>query len=243
MAVNFEVTSPADSAPLRQGAARIRETRELLQVWADSQLDTLESDPSPVTTYKNNWVTGVMIQNDDTTDANRAITTDHIKDLQITEPKLVDDSVSTRTIQDGAVNAARLATDAVETVKIKDANVTVPKLVMTGGSLKSNPVSSDEVLIGDSADGGAAKRALLSSLVPVVGGVRAKGAFVITALKDGENMEDNFVEGVEFTLTTPYLFQFSSVTVQSSVKLEDYKFLLTLRFTYSLTQARLPASR
>ena len=55
------------------------------------------------------------------------VTTALINTGAVTEPKLADSSVSTRTIAASAVVSAKLATDAVETAKIKAGAVTAEK--------------------------------------------------------------------------------------------------------------------
>lgn len=51
------------------------------------------------------------LQHDNAVDANRAVTTDSIQDKNVTEPKLADLSVSTRTIQAGAITIPQLGAD------------------------------------------------------------------------------------------------------------------------------------
>ena len=89
---------------------------------APGTIDTLE--------LANDAVTSSKLESSVSNDALRAVTTDHIKDLAVTEPKL--------------------ATDSVTTIKIKDLNVTNPKLA--SGSLSISKFNSvDEALIRASA--------------------------------------------------------------------------------------------
>lgn len=87
-----------------------------------------------------------------TTIANDAITTDKIKDANVTNAKLATDAVTTAKIADANVTADKLAKDSVTTNKIVDANVTTDKIADNAVTTdKINASAVTEAKIGTSA--------------------------------------------------------------------------------------------
>ena len=80
------------------------------------------------------------------------IDTDDINDHAITEEKIADNAVSTRTLQDGAVTEPKLADNAVSTRTIQDRAVTEPKIA--DGAVSTRTIADGAVTepkLGDSA--------------------------------------------------------------------------------------------
>lgn len=98
---------------------------------------TAHLSDSEVTTAKiaDDAVTAAKLADDASVDANRAVTTNHIRDSAVTTAKIADANVTTAKIADDAVTAAKLAdsasTDgdrAVTTDHIRDLAVTTAKI-------------------------------------------------------------------------------------------------------------------
>jgi hypothetical protein len=85
------------------------------------------------------------LQSSATNNNARAVSTDHIKDLNVTEGKLAADSVTNSKIAVNAVTGNELADNSVDTNSIIDLNVTVGKLAnnaITVGKLNTTNVGT-----------------------------------------------------------------------------------------------------
>lgn len=114
--------------------------------------------PNP--TIAANAVTAAKLKSDAATDANRAVTTDHIRDA--------------------AIVVAKLAADAVETAKIKDANVTAAKLeaaILAAAAIPvTAPAVGDYMFLGD-ASAGTAYANIKATIANVVAAALAGSLF------------------------------------------------------------------
>jgi len=96
----------------------------------DGSVGTTKLPDSAVPEIKiaNNAVSANKLRADATVDANRAVMTNHIRDLAVTEPKLATGSVSNRTIQDNSITAAKILDGSVGTAELANGSVTLAKL-------------------------------------------------------------------------------------------------------------------
>jgi hypothetical protein len=160
---------PTDAEQVRNGASRIRETRSLVNNFLDAVLDsgsTLESTP----TFKSNWVTGAMILNDGSEDANRAVGTNHLKDDAVTAPKLAT----------GAVTADAMAADAVLNASIKNSEITIAKFAPGFNTVSAVTIAKDDrILFSDTSDTGVVKSQTVSALGSTIGDA-IRSSFKIT---------------------------------------------------------------
>jgi len=87
----------------------------------------------------------------DVNDAQRAVTTNHIRNLNVTEPKLADNAVSTRTIADNAVTSPKIADGSVGTAELANGAVTEDKLadnVVTSAKIADRAITQAKVAQG-----------------------------------------------------------------------------------------------
>jgi hypothetical protein len=92
------------------------------------------------------------IDNHDTTFGVLSVRADDIPDLSVTEPKMANNAVSTRTIQDEAVTTAKINGGAVTSDKINNSAVTTNKIAtsaITAGKIGTGQVQTQNI------DGGA----------------------------------------------------------------------------------------
>lgn len=85
-----------------------------------------------ITTAKlaNNSVTFSKLQSDAATDLNRAVGTDHLRDLCVTQPKIANGAVGSTQIASGAVGSTQIAAGAVGTTQLANLGVTTGKLAL-----------------------------------------------------------------------------------------------------------------
>jgi hypothetical protein len=105
---------------------------------------TLEVHSSGYLKVKDNGIQSSQLKSDASTDSNRAVTTDHIRDGAVTAAK-IDPSV-TLGVADDAVTTAKIADNAVTSAKIADGAVTHDKISSTDSVFKIN--SSNQVRLG-----------------------------------------------------------------------------------------------
>ncbi len=97
---------------------------------------------NPTFSVPTNGITDVQLRDDGAVDANRSVTTNHIR----------DNAVTTAKINALAVTPAELAANAVETAKILDLNVTRPKLAalaVDASKLDADAVTTVKILDGN----------------------------------------------------------------------------------------------
>lgn len=148
MANFFTEDVPSDNEAVKLGAQRIRETREILNVMATAMFATLTDSAS---TFLPRWVTGAMIKNSATVDADRAINTDWIKDVAVTEAKLATGAVTADKIGAGAVTENKIANGAVTTDKLANDAVTTDKIAddaVTAAQIADGAVTPDKLSAG-----------------------------------------------------------------------------------------------
>ena len=95
-----------------------------------------------------NAVTDTKLSDDATNDANRAVGTNHIKDLNVTEGKLAADSVTNSKIADGAVDSNKIATSAIDNLKIADNAVDSSKIAnnsVNGDKIANNAITASKI--------------------------------------------------------------------------------------------------
>ena len=95
-----------------------------------------------------NAVTDTKLSDDATNDANRAVGTNHIKDLNVTEGKLAADSVTNSKIADGAVDSNKIATSAIDNLKIADNAVDSSKISnnsVNGDKIANNAITASKI--------------------------------------------------------------------------------------------------
>ena len=95
-----------------------------------------------------NAVTDTKLSDDATNDANRAVGTNHIKDLNVTEGKLAADSVTNSKIADGAVDSNKIATSAIDNLKIADNAVDSSKIAnnsVNGDKIADNAITASKI--------------------------------------------------------------------------------------------------
>lgn len=79
----------------------------------------------------NNAVTGAKLLSDATDDNLRAVNTNHLKDVAVTNAKIANGAVDANKLATDAVTTAKILDNAVTTSKIADGNVTLAKLPTT----------------------------------------------------------------------------------------------------------------
>ena len=120
-------------------------TLEFIDISADPAMGGDLSGNASNTSIIQNAVTDFKLQSSATNNNARAVSTDHIKDLNVTEGKLAADSVTNSKIAVNAVTGNELADNSVDTNSIIDLNVTVGKLAnnaITVGKLNTTNVGT-----------------------------------------------------------------------------------------------------
>lgn len=143
MADFFGASYPLDSAPATQGAARIREVKSIAN-YGLSQLFSALTESSH--TFLSKWVLGEQL-------VDRLFSAVHLK----------TGSVGTEVLANGVLTA-----DTAGRAKMADGFVTAAKLAaapLEGATEKEVLAGADQVLISDSAAGGALKRVAVSKFL------------------------------------------------------------------------------
>ncbi len=115
----FFENEPPDTEAVSLGASRIRQLKKQLNV-ALSKLFSSITDTNA--SLLSNSITSNELSSavNDAQDAQRAVTTDHVRNVAITTAKLADNAVTTAKLPDGAVTTAKLADQAVTPAKLAD---------------------------------------------------------------------------------------------------------------------------
>ena len=134
----------------------MQERSEFLQ---DLQLGQLPTGGLGTASFQDDSVTADKLRDDTSVDANRAVTTNHIRDNAITTAKLADNSVTTAKIVDANVTTAKIADsnitsaklvdDIITTAKLVDSSVTTAKIAdanVTTAKLATDSVTTDKVV-------------------------------------------------------------------------------------------------
>jgi hypothetical protein len=128
----FNDTLPSDDESVKLGASRIRETKTTL----NTLLSQIFTD---ALAFLPNWITGPMIAGDPAVDANRAITSDNLK----------NGSVILRTMPDGVFTAditgrAKFATGFVNGAMI-DPGLVLPVGIITTANIADGAVTATQI--------------------------------------------------------------------------------------------------
>jgi hypothetical protein len=86
---------------------------------------TLEVHSSGYLKVKDNGIQSSQLKSDASTDSNRAVTTDHIRDGAVTKAKIANLAVDTAQIADDAVTAAKLSNTGVAAAQYTNATINV----------------------------------------------------------------------------------------------------------------------
>jgi hypothetical protein len=108
-----------------------------------------------------NGVTGTELRSDATVDANRSVTTNHLRDNSVTSAKiadgiilnvdLADAIISTAKLVDGAITSVKIATDAITSAKILDGTLATADLAdnaITTVKVAGDAITSAKILDG-----------------------------------------------------------------------------------------------
>jgi hypothetical protein len=141
---NIDVTTPADSEQSSKLASADRQTRSTFKdvMLKEHNSDGTHKALTVTNIIPDNSITGAKIKSSASDDTQRAITTNHLKDLSVTTAKLAAEAVTdAKLASDPSSDASR----AVGTDHIKDLAVTTGKLAdvgVTTGKVANNAITS-----------------------------------------------------------------------------------------------------
>lgn len=117
-----------------------------------------------------NGVTATELRNDAVTDANRAVTTNHIRDNSITSGKIADGIIISADLADGAVTSAKILDGTLATIDVADGAITTAKIL--DGSVGNADISTTAgIAISKLAAGSTGQIMLTSGTTPIWSGI------------------------------------------------------------------------
>lgn len=209
--------------------AAIEELYDDLAKIGEPDDSTLEIS-SGILQVKDDGITAAKLRDDASTDANRAVTTDHVRDSAITAVKLntdavttikmLDACVTTAKINDLAVTEDKLAASAVTNDKVSDKTIRPGKLNLDNGSNAESVPAGYIVRMGTDAvgTGPATHDVTFSALGGTLGDYRAFVSVEDSSLATASNNGQQALQSIELTdLSTIQLTFDGSVTTGGNV--------------------------